>query len=111
MNPYLETDLAAAPPDPQEVREALEHARRILAGRPELAKGGSFVNGCFCIVAAITAASRTKQIRDTCLDAAHRALPWGVHSIQDYNDFTATTIEDAKTLLEKAKSNVRMVAV
>lgn len=104
-----------APPTADEIIEALETARLLL--RPGLAKRSAtaFVDGrwCFCIVAAITAASRTRQIRDAAMDCTRRALPglwaWN-HTIEQYNDAPTTTLEDAKTLLVRAKSNVREVA-
>ncbi|OBJ65950.1 DUF6197 family protein [Mycobacterium asiaticum] len=111
--------LIIAPPPPKptayEVIDALEAARQLL--RPGLAKGSAHavVDGipCFCIVAAITAASRTKQIRDLAMDAARRALPgtWAWKgTLEQYNDAPTTSVEDAKTLLQRAKGNVREVA-
>lgn len=113
---------APAPVDPVDVVEALEAARTLLDG--PLAKGNAVVwrEGligdtlyrwpCFCIVAAITAASRTKQIRDAALAAARYALPgrFHGHSVEEYNDHPATTLDDAKTLLQRAKGLVGTVA-
>lgn len=103
-----------APPDPVEVVDALEHARKLIG--PHLAKGAAidWVDGwpCFCIVAAITAASRTKQIRDAAMATALYALPgrFHGHSVEEYNDHPATTVDDAKTLLQRAKALVGTVA-
>lgn len=100
------------PPRDWEVVAALESAGAMLGCQPALAKGAAvaFVEGqwCFCIVAAITAASRTTQIRDLAMDAARRALQ-GRHwqaKIEAFNDDPHTTISDAKELLARAKSNV-----
>lgn len=101
------------PPADFEVIDALEQARQFLSNGRNLAKRNAidWVNGwhCYCIVAAITAASRTTQIRTRALDATRRALPgkWGWKAtIEQYNDAPDTTLEDAKTLLQRAKSNV-----
>lgn len=107
------------PPTPattQDVVEALEEARRLLSAGPGLAKGHGidWVEGwpCYCIVAAITACSRTTQIRDAAMSAARRALPRGFHagSIEVYNDHPSTTVGDAKTLLLNAKCFAGVVA-
>ncbi|MDV6985117.1 DUF6197 family protein [Mycobacterium intracellulare] len=103
-----------APPTPEDVVEALNEAHGLLANG--LAKGSAvdWVDGwpCFCIVAAITATSRTQQIRDEALAAARRALPRGFHagSIEAYNDHPGTTVSDAKALLLNAKCFVGVVA-
>lgn len=103
-----------APPSAADVIEALDEAHGLLANG--LAKGSAvtWVDGlpCFCIVAAITATSRTTQIRDEALSAARRALPRGFHagSIEVYNDHPRTTVGDARTLLLNAKCFVGVVA-
>ncbi len=99
------------PPSDREILAALDTARQILALQHDLAKGAAtaWVDGrpCMCIVAAITAASRTKQIRDGCMGAVRRALPGRWASIEAaFNDWRDTTVEDAKTLLWRAKTNV-----
>ncbi|GAB5016973.1 hypothetical protein MAHJHV65_35270 [Mycobacterium avium subsp. hominissuis] len=105
-----------APPDPIEIIEALEHARQLLAQCNALAKGHAieWIDRwpCYCTVAAITAASRTKQIRDAALACARYALPgrFHGHSVEEYNDHPATTLEGAKTLLQRAKGLVGTVA-
>lgn len=99
-----------AAPTFDEILDALETARQLLSDGRNLAKGNAFdwVNGlpCFCIVGAITASCRTKQIRDAAMAATRQALPMRFHSIERYNDAPLTTLEDAKTLLQRAKSNV-----
>lgn len=111
---YVAPELA--PPDPIEIIEALEHARLFLADARGLAKGHAleWIDGwpCWCTVAAITRASRTKQIRDAALACARYALPgrFHGHSVEEYNDHPATTLEDAKTLLQRAKGLVGTVA-
>lgn len=103
-----------APPDPVEIIEALENARQFIG--PHLPKGNAVEIignwGCLCIVAAITAASRTKQIRDAALECARYALPgrFHGHSVEEYNDHPATTVDDAKVLLQRAKALVGTVA-
>lgn len=111
-----------APPDPVDIIEALETARALLDG--PLAKGNAviwregLIGGtlyrwpCYCIVAAITVASRTKQIRDAAMATALYALPgrFHGHSVEEYNDHPATTVDDAKTLLQRAKALVGTVA-
>lgn len=76
--------------------------------------GNAFIwagNGpCFCTVGAITAASRTKAIRDEALRAVRHALDPRCRSIEAWNDLPRTTLEDAKTLLQRAKSYVGSVA-
>lgn len=114
MNNLLFVRPDVAPPDPVEIIEALELARQLLG--PHLAKGNGAMLignwGCFCTVAAITAASRTKQIRDAALACAVYALPgrFHGHSVEEYNDHPATTLDDAKTLLQRAKGLVGTVA-
>ena len=103
-------------PTTYEIIDALEAARQVLTVGGDLAKGISAtrVNGrlCYCIVAAITVSCRTKQIRDAAMDCTRRALPgrFWQSSIEAYNDAKQTTVEDAKTLLQRAKSNVGTVA-
>ena len=105
-----------APPTAVDVIDALEQARQLLAQGRDLAKGNSiqWINGwpCYCTVAAITAASSTKQILDAAMDCTRRALPggWYRSSIEAYNDAKQTTVDDAKALLQRAKSNVGTVA-
>ncbi|MCA2275469.1 hypothetical protein JF780_05615 [Mycobacterium intracellulare] len=105
---------ALVPPDPVEIIEALEDARTLVG--PHLPKGNAVEImgnwGCLCIVAAITAASRTKQIRDAAMATARYALPgrFHGHSVEEYNDHPATTVDDAKTLLQRAKGLVGTVA-
>lgn len=97
-----------AAPTPEDVIEALDEAHGLLSNG--LAKGAAveWVDGlpCFCVVAAITATSRTTQIRDAAMAATRRALPRGFSmrgSIEAYNDHASTTVSDAKTLLLNAK--------
>jgi predicted phosphoribosyltransferase len=101
-------DAPAAPPTAVEIVETLEHAREFLASGTALAKGNAvdWINRCYCIVAAVTVASRTTQIRDAALQAIRLALPGRFHGqpIEAYNDHPETTLDDAKTLLWRAKS-------
>ena len=68
MSRRLITPPEPAPPTVHEIIDALESARELLGSCGQLAKGHAFIwagNGlCFCTVGAITAASRTKAIRD-----------------------------------------------
>ncbi|MCV7100049.1 DUF6197 family protein [Mycobacterium palustre] len=115
-----------APPPPAaiEIIGALEQARLLLGDGPGLAKHHAidWVDGwpCYCLVAAITHASRTKQIRDAAIQAVMRALPGALiakglrpsscRRIEDFNDHPSTTVEDAKTVLQRAKSYAGSVA-
>jgi hypothetical protein len=105
-----------APPTAVEIIEALEQARQILDCGRNLAKGSSidWVEGwpCWCIVAAITHASRTTQIRDAAIRAVKFSLPsrFQGRAIEAYNDHPSTTLDDAKALLWHAKSYVGSVA-
>lgn len=114
MKNLLFAQPARVAPEPIEIIEALETARKLLGAY--LAKGNAIavIDGwpCYCTVAAITAASRTKQIRDAALACARYALPgrFHGHSIVEYNDHPSTTVDDAKTLLQRAKGLVGTVA-
>lgn len=114
MSRRLITPPPPAPPDVYQIVEALESARQLLSDCRSLAKGHAFawVDGwpCFCTVAAITVACRTKAIRDEAVAAVRHALSPRFRSIEAYNDAPHVTLEDAKTLLQRAKSYVGVVA-
>ena len=126
MRAFIGGSAPLPPPDAWEVIEALDLASRLIADGPILAKGNSVVwhNGvpCFCIVAAITACSRTKQIRDAAILATVQALPGRFNArdnswrptyrsrIAVFNDDARTTISDAIALLSAAKLHVGLVA-
>lgn len=114
MNRRLLTPPEPAPPSVHEIVEALESARQLLSDCHNLAKGSALadIDGwpCLCTVAATITASRTTAIRDEVMKAARHALGPRYRSIEAWNDLPRTTVEDAKTLLQRAKSYVGSVA-
>ncbi len=114
MNRRLIVPEPPAPPTVHQIVDALESARQILAEQHGLAKrnAAAWVGDwpCFCTVAAITVACRTKAIRDEATKAVLLALGPRWRSIEAYNDAPHITLEDAKTLLQRAKSYVGVLA-
>lgn len=90
MNRRLIVPEPPAPPTVHQIVDALESARQILAEQHGLAKrnAAAWVGDwpCFCTVAALTVACRTKAIRDEATKAVLLALGPRWRSIEAYND-------------------------
>lgn len=113
MNLLFAEPEALPTPTAGEVIAALDLARVIVKAGWVQRQAFAIVNGqpCYCTAAAITAASRTKQIRDAALRAARMALPgrFQGRSIETFNDDKATHVGDVAWLLVGAKSLVGQV--
>lgn len=99
-----------APPTADQVIEALEWAREIVKAGWVQRAGFAWTDGqpCYCLAAAITAASRTTQIRDAAVLAVQFALPgkFARGSIELFNDDRATVVGDVAWVLMSAKAFV-----
>lgn len=106
--------LYVAPPETlptaAEVVLALENARLTVKIGWTQNRALDVVDGvtCFCLVAAITAHSRTKAIRRAAIRACQMALPGRFHgySLESFNDDRNTQVGDVCWLLISAKSFV-----
>jgi hypothetical protein len=98
----------APPPTVDQVIEALDIARCIVnLGWVKHTATAVDAEGqkCHCLVAAITAASRTTQIREAALLACKLALPgrFASHTLEQYNDASAIHAGDVAWLLTAGK--------
>lgn len=96
-----------------EIVEALEAARQLVGAGWVQRRGYAMINGrrCYCLAAAITRASRTRQIREAAIAAIQLAVAhvrYGL-SIEQFNDHKATNADDVKVVLYRAKSYVGQV--
>lgn len=99
---------APTPATAAQVIEALEAACLIVKTGWVQRAGVAIVDGvpCYCTVAAITRAARTKQIRDAAVHAAQLALParFASRTVEAFNDDKSTGIADVTWLLVVAKN-------
>lgn len=108
MKNLLFVDPPIAPPTADDVFEALDYACDLVKTGWVQRVGFAVISGqpCYCLAAAITAASRTKQIRDAAVLAAKFALPgrFALGSLERFNDDRATEAADVVRVLLSAKA-------
>lgn len=108
MKNLLFIDPPLLPPTDDDVVDALNYACELVKAGWVQRVGFAVISGqpCYCLAAAITAASRTKQIRDAAVLAARFALPgrFARGSLEAFNDDRATEVADVVRVLLSAKA-------
>lgn len=102
---------ALVPPTGDEVVAAILNARMLIQQGWCQRQAVAVVDGrpCYCVVAAITACSRTTQIRDAAMAAARIATPAQYRSIHEFND-AARGVGDVADMLRRVAGYARHTA-